>query len=458
MNASETQDILWATGSAAPVIGEPTVSNYEETYIDPTDFTPQQYAILAVLAVPFVLSFHPRSVLRRFLYFLPLALLLKAWLMPGRTSWDYQFGLLLTSWTLRVVDRLYLNDPEKTFLRNGIDSAKPGMGPETYDPISKFIWGLELITVTRGIGWNWQVSSIPEHKVVEKKAFLRMKLRKAVLTYLGLHVSVWTSKFLLALGESPLVETAAGPVLVPAALRDVLLSTVALHVFMYVSWAFMVYASLSLPENLFALFFVGLGVGGTWSQPEMWPSVFGPLSEGYSFRRTWGKWWHQNMRRTCGTLGAFIVRNTPALRTPSTKTAVYTRRYLQVFCVFLMSGIIHAGGSIYMATRDGTFNDGGNVSGFMYQAAIMVLEDAVCWYLGIADDGNPTMLRRCIGFAIMHGYAMYGVPQLKVMKLARDHGLDAAGGKYMIGVKMAGMGSQGIINNPFTTLIGTLNN
>ncbi|KAF2084895.1 hypothetical protein K490DRAFT_59214 [Saccharata proteae CBS 121410] len=452
MNSTTTQAAIWATDPAHPIVADGSLENFEDTYVATSDFSAQQYAIMAVLAVPFVLSFHPKSTVRKVLYFLPMLLLIKAWFVPGKTSWDYQFGLLLTSWTWRVIDRLYFNDPEATFHRVGIDD-KPGHGPSTYDPISKFIWALELIVVTRGIGWNWQVSSIPPHTTTKKGPFLLMKLRKAVLTYLGLHLSVQCSDFLLQLGAG------TPPFPVPEMVQRVLLSTLFLHAFMYTSWAYMVYASLSLPENLFALFFVGLGVGGKWAQPEAWPSVFGPISKSYSFRSLWSKWWHQNCRRTCGTLGAFVVKKTPYLNKPQTKTAKYTRRYLQVLCVFVLSGIIHAGGSIYMATRDGNFNDGGNMMGFLYQAAIMIAEDLVYQHLGLGQDaGAPSLSRRLLGYAYVHGYALYAVPQLKVLKLAHDSGLVAAGGVYMPGVKMCGLGAHGIIKNPFTTLVGTLNN
>jgi len=181
---------------------------------------------------------------------------------------------------MRILDRLYLNDPETTFLRKGIDD-KEGHGPITYNPIKKFIWGLELITVTRGIGWNWQISQIPPQQDLERGPFLFMKFRKACLTCLGLRFVISSSQYLLALARGEEARE------IPAWTSQVLLHPIFLHFFIYATWAFVVYSSLNLAENLLAIVFVGLRITKTWSEPAAWPSVFGSIREGYGFRRGW---------------------------------------------------------------------------------------------------------------------------------------------------------------------------
>jgi hypothetical protein len=230
---------------------------------------------------------------RRALYFLPLLLIFYAYRTPSETnsksfSGDYQFGLLLASWTMRILDRMYFNDPEKTFLRKGIDE-KEGHGPITYSPIKKFIWGLELITVTRGIGWNWQIPQIPPHQDLRRGPFLFMKLRKACLTCLGLCFVICSSQYLLVLARRGEVQG------ISAWTSQVLLHPVFLHFFIYATWAFVVYSSLSLAENLLAIVFVGLRITKTWSEPAAWPSVFGSMTEGYGFRRGWS-YVHTNLK------------------------------------------------------------------------------------------------------------------------------------------------------------------
>src|SRR5213075_2514881 len=115
------------------------------------------------------------------------------------------------------------------FLRIGIDD-KEGQGPITYRPVKKFIWGLELIAVTRGIGWNWQISQIPPQQGLKRGPFLLMKFRKACLTYLGLGFVISSSQHLLSLADN---ETA--PVF-PAWASRALLHPLFLHFYIYAMW------------------------------------------------------------------------------------------------------------------------------------------------------------------------------------------------------------------------------
>lgn len=167
--------------------------------------------------------------------------------------------------------------------------------------------------------------------------------------------------------------------------------------------------------------------------------------------------WHQNMRQVCQSPGTFIVQNIEALRTPKTQLAVLSRRYIRLFLVFVFSGIIHAGGSIYMTQRQSNVHDGGNVIGFMYQGFSLIAEDAILSYLKIDDSKSASLLRRVVGFSLVHGYGAYATPTLKVIPLARDHGLDVDGNSLIAGVRMVGMGALGVLKNPFATMVGSFN-
>jgi hypothetical protein len=181
---------------------------------------------------------------------------------------------------MRILDRVYLNDPEAAFSRNGIDDEE-GRGPITYNPIKKFIWALELITVTRGIGWNWQISQIPPQQNIKRGSFLVMKFWKACFTCFGLYFIIFSSKYLVALAEVEAQEE------IPKWISRALLHPIFLHVFVYATWAFVVYSSLDLAENILAIVFVGLRITKRWSEPDAWPPVFGSIGESYGFRRSW---------------------------------------------------------------------------------------------------------------------------------------------------------------------------
>jgi hypothetical protein len=152
-----------------------------------------------------------------------------------------------------------------------------------------------------------------------------------------------------------------------------------------------------------------------------------------------------------------LVRNIPSLNNPQSRTAVLVRRYLKLVVTFMVSGLIHAGGSLYMSRKDSRLTDGGNLIGFFYQALMLVGEDLVLWILGIDPNAPPTLLRRVIGYTLIHSYAAYATPTLKVIPLAQDAGIQAAGHPLMIGVKMAGQGARGVLGNPFATTIGIFN-
>lgn len=106
------------------------------------------------------------------------------------------------------------------------------------------------------------------------------------------------------------------------------------------------------------------------------------------------------------------------------------KRYGLLFLAFFVSGLIHASGS-YMVTRDSALgvSDGGAFIYFMAQPAAILLEDMIFSVLGIADDGNPSRVRRVLGYAYVAAFWLYSFPHLKVMPLAKAHGLhDPRGG------------------------------
>ncbi|KFA80933.1 hypothetical protein S40288_09600 [Stachybotrys chartarum IBT 40288] len=52
---------------------------------------------------------------------------------------------------------------------------------------------------------------------------------------------------------------------------------------------------------------------GRWSDPKLWPPMFNSMSEAYSLRRYWGKYWHMMLRRTTDAPGFFLQQEIPVL-------------------------------------------------------------------------------------------------------------------------------------------------
>lgn len=235
------------------------------------------YTFASLAVAPALLSLPSSSLARKYLYPAPLLLLAGAFFAPKPSALEdvneqYQFGLLLGLWTFRLLDRLYLNEAEPTFkLKEDVKTD-----PDHYSPVKKLAWALELVTVSRGVGWNWgvEVPSTASKSYRDKISFLQMRIKKILYIYLGLSATALASGFVLRHQN-----------LFPP---GNLLSSTALRLLMWWGYFANVYSSKTLSEDFLSVIFVGLGIGGRWSEPASWPPTFGNAAEAYSFRRFWG--------------------------------------------------------------------------------------------------------------------------------------------------------------------------
>ena len=125
------------------------------------------------------------------------------------------------------------------------------------------------------------------------------------------------------------------------------------------------------------------------------------------------------------------------------------KRYGLLFLAFFTSGLIHASGS-YLVTRDSArgASDGGAFAYFMAQPAAILLEDAIFSALGIADDGEPSPIRRVLGYAYVAAFWLWCFPQLKVIPLAEAHGLHDIRGPMMGAVRACAELAEALPFNP----------
>lgn len=71
--------------------------------------------------------------------------------------------------------------------------------------------------------------------------------------------------------------------------------------------------------------------------PYEWPPIFGPISQAWSIRRFWSKFWHQIVRRTYTNYGEWISRKIFRLEPRSLSDKVFV-----IFAIFFLSGVAHA--------------------------------------------------------------------------------------------------------------------
>ncbi|TGJ86856.1 hypothetical protein E0Z10_g1863 [Xylaria hypoxylon] len=372
-----------------------------------------QFLLIATAMTPVILIWAPKSVIRRALYPIQLfclAATLIAPLPPGQSQADlYNMGLQVGTIGARILDRLYLHNPEDTFLRVGVDDKGPDKGPASYGTGRKARWAFELILSGRGIGWNWRVGGVPRlNPAPTRWSFVRSRVRTTLLTFTLIHAVTLIASHILNVSDD----------------NSPLRSPFFLRFFITTGWLTVIYGHLTFPENLVAIFFVTTGLGGRFADPQQWPPMFGDISESYSIRRCWGKFWHASLRRSTNAPGQLLLGSAR----PKSRLGRLSRRYAMLFLSFIVSGAIHAFGS-YMVTRDSTqgISDGGAAIYFLAQPTAVLIEDAVSAALGIVDDGNPSGFRRIIGYVYVSLFWVWCFPTLKVIPLALAHGLEGNG-------------------------------
>ena len=244
------------------------------------------YTVLSFLFAALTPCFPRSSPLRRGFLLLQVALIVQVFIIPPpsnvpNTAVLYTFGVLGGNLLARYFDRLYIHVPEEEFHRINIDGSVEDA--RNLSSVRKFWWAFELLAVTRGIGWNWRVSGIPQSSPPTRLQFLRSRLLKYIAMYAGLHLTHLSCKNIL----NGFAEVSSPQ------LQKVLLSFTSSPVFLFpfvvLGWAITIYSHFGLLMLPLSLLCVGMRVGPSgWQRVESWPPNFGSLKEAYSIRRFWG--------------------------------------------------------------------------------------------------------------------------------------------------------------------------
>lgn len=107
-----------------------------------------------------------------------------------------------------------------------------------------------------------------------------------------------------------------------------------------------------------------------------WPPLFGRLSDAWTVRRFWNRFWHQFTRKG---LTSFSTGFAQAL---GLKKGTNAYSYVHLYTAFLLSGILHAGSIMILPSQINlTLQDrtAGMVAYFVWQAVAISIEDFVQW-------------------------------------------------------------------------------
>ena len=172
--------------------------------------------------------------------------------------------------------------------------------------------------------------------------------------------------------------------------------------FVWSSWAIF-----TASHDLLAFVFVALGI----DEPEDWPSLYGSISEAYSIRSFWGRFWHPLVQRSYCTYGSLLSQK--MLRLPA---GSFADRTCVNFSVFLISGIVHACITAQLGFTCGYWED---IAFFMMCYAALLVEAGVQRFAflvfgGCRPDG---WICRLLGYTWVFGFLFWVLPKHQYPKV-----------------------------------------
>ena len=466
MEPSSAQVTRWNTITTHLIYHNKAQSSFE-----PLNNT--HYTALAFLLACLIPSFTPQSALRRGLLLLQMLFAVLVFIAPppsniSNTAVLYTAGVLSGNLLARYVDRVYLHTPEQEFSRlvhdplSNTTPVQPTTEAATKQLVredstsligtQKLLWTFELLTVTRGIGWNWRVTGIPSQRAqLPRIRFVQSCLAKWVTMYASLH--------LFNLACCAILESF--PSIRDPWLRATLVSltsnTIFLYTFLILGWAVTIHSHFALLMLPLSMACVGMKVGPkAWQEPESWPPNFGSFKDAYSIRRFWGYTWHQQMRRMTSAPGAFLL-SLFHLSFQKSRTLLprLLKRYFLLFAAFSVSGLIHAAGS-YNVTRGLGLppSDGGEIGYFLIQGFAIMVEDFVLWALRVDCQTEPCRKRRVLGYSCVVPFYIFTRVKFKAVPLAAVHGIQDERGELFAALELV---RRGLVAVPGNFVTGTFN-
>ena len=172
---------------------------------------------------------------------------------------------------------------------------------------------------------------------------------------------------------------------------------------LYFNWsAWALYTGL---HDIFALMFVGIGL----DEPYEWPPLYGSLTEAYSIRRFWAKFWHRLVYRSYNGYAQVVSRDILKLAPRGRIDHFFTN-----FFVFFMSGMMHVLVSWRLGFRCGQVEELQwfclNFAGILTEEAFQHLV-ARTWCFRPSGKGWNTFLRRTVGHLWVFLFLFWSLPK-----------------------------------------------
>ncbi|OCL05012.1 hypothetical protein AOQ84DRAFT_105058 [Glonium stellatum] len=337
----------------------------------------QRY-FLPLLYLVNILGLAARPSICRTLMTLPIIVLLLLQLPlrqdRGNFGDDYSSGCTALTLAFTYLDWIVLANPDKEKWHKIRDrrNAKGKQDRNIAVPssfVQRLWWAARLMIYVRGTGWSHQSKNVPEgHPANYPK--LKFAVRKT-----------FRAVFFFFVQDTACAYTASTPY---GTYRGIEKTPVGFLSAPFMTQFLLCWVHITITYSLLELINCVVGVISVLSglaPPNECPRLFGDLRGAYTVRRSWSATWHQMMRRVCSMSGIFLARDVFHLA-----KGTFASKYLQLFVGFLASGIIHSGAS---AANARSFVDNGEISFFLAQAVIILIEDHIIEFgrkLGARDS------------------------------------------------------------------------
>ncbi|ETS03187.1 hypothetical protein M419DRAFT_76233 [Trichoderma reesei RUT C-30] len=233
-------------------------------------------------------------------------------------------------------------------------------------------WSADLWFSWRGVGWNWEVSSIPRsgREMTTRKRWLVIEIAAAVANFAAQKVTI-DHVFCRYYPPSNTVEAFTSLSLVQRLWISI--------IHLALGWLFL--------DNVNRIIAI-VAVAARLSPPGTCPPSFGSLTDCYTVRNFWGKTWHQTFKWNFNRTGELAARGIGA------KNGSLLRRYTKLHIAFLMSGVQHYIATLFVPSPAWAWAMCGQM--VMY-AIIITVEDAIK-ALGVHIGIKPSFLTYLAGY------------------------------------------------------------
>ncbi|KAF8954003.1 membrane bound O-acyl transferase family-domain-containing protein [Flammula alnicola] len=246
--------------------------------------------------------------------------------------------------------------------------------------IERLWWATNLVLTARGLGWAHEPTShLAPRPTSSRTRFIISQLLWILFYFMLFDVASIFRRANPCFGRGGPSLTAYG---------WMWQTTAWLYIFAGYAMLSMIYAGISI---------VAVAVGLT--EPREWPHLFGSPRDAYTVRKSWGRVWHQMMRKLLTGHMDFFAK---VLHLPK---GTFTT-YFKLFGSFFISGLIHYAGD-YMLFQDWS---GTSLRFFLLQAVAITFEDAIIGLAGRLGYTKPTPFFKLVGFIWVFAWFTFSIP------------------------------------------------